>query len=362
MTLGSRSAIAFAIAAVLVTAFIRSNDNPVLKGRKDNSAEGVAKARHSEFMLEPSQQLYNDPYACYMFRGCSVQEWLGAKGTKAITDFLFKGVFELLTMRTKWIDDEIKKRIVVEDDEAAAPYEQMLILGAGYDTRGFRLEFLPNKFKVLEIDQPEVQASKQIKLQNIIVDEKKKSQGKSVVDAKLKQDQVEFVPIDFNTEYDLGASLAKSSFDSNKKSIVLLEGVSQYIPKSSTETTLRKLREVLPTGSILLVSYVPEQCIPTTVSGDDRVPSPTYRPEMCGPERLANMFLNYICPLIGEPWISGWTVSGFESFLKPLGYQVISDTTMSELNEKYLKPLGRDLQEDEILALERYVAAEVIFE
>jgi len=364
MILGSRSAaFVVVIAAFLVTVLLNNNsDNPVLKGRKDNSAEGVAKARHAEFMLEPSDRLYNDPYACYMFRGCFAQEWLGSKGTKAISDFIFKGVFELLTLRTKWIDDEIRKR-VVEDDELA--YEQMLILGAGYDTRGFRLEFLPNNFKVLEIDQPEVQTSKRKKLQNIIDDENKIEGNGSVVSSKLIEKQVEFVPIDFNdAEYSLGAALSSSSFDSIRETIVLLEGVTQYIPKSSTETALRQLHQILPVGSILLVSYVPEQCIPTAVSGEndnnDRVASPTYRPEMCGPQKLANLFLNFICPLIGEPWISGWTVAGFEKFLKPLGFQVVSDTTLNELNEKYLKPLGRDLKEHEILSLERYVAATVV--
>jgi hypothetical protein len=57
------------------------------------------------------------------------------------------------------------------DDETGVDYtgagaEQMIILGAGYDTRGFRLD-LPDTFRVIEIDQPDVQALKIKKLVTI---------------------------------------------------------------------------------------------------------------------------------------------------------------------------------------------------
>merc|ERR1711977_271384 len=134
-------------------------------------------------------------------------------------------------------------------------------------------------------------------------------------------------------------------------------GVTQYIPKSATATALGQLKEVLPTGSVLLISYVPEECIPTDDSdsdsdGSDPSASSRYRPELCGSPRLVDFMVNTICPMIGEPWISGWSVAGFDSFLHQLGYKVMSDTTMTELNDRYLRPLGRELNKNELLSLE----------
>ena len=43
----------------------------------------------------------------------------------------------------------------------------MVILGAGYDTRGFRMD-LPDTFRVMEVDQPAVQTIKKKKLENAI--------------------------------------------------------------------------------------------------------------------------------------------------------------------------------------------------
>ena len=44
---------------------------------KDGTAQGVAKARHSEGLYEPSKRLFLDPYAHAMFPGAAAQAWLG---------------------------------------------------------------------------------------------------------------------------------------------------------------------------------------------------------------------------------------------------------------------------------------------
>jgi O-methyltransferase involved in polyketide biosynthesis len=126
---------------------------------------------------------------------------------------------------------------------------------------------------------------------------------------------------------------------------VILEGVTQYIPKPSTADTLNKLKTLVAPGSILLISYVDR-----TVFEDD--------PSKCGPPKLIQRILK-ISQSTGEAWISGWYPEEFQSFLKDLGYQVLSDTTTKDYNEKYLIPLGRGMQEDEIPCIERFVVAKV---
>ena len=63
---------------------------------------------------------------------------------------------------------------------------------------------------------------------------------------------------------------------------------------------------------------------------------------------------------VGEPWITGFTPDEFELFLQECGYQVLSDTTLSDYNEEYLGLVGRKLSEEEMLCMERFVVAKSV--
>lgn len=293
---------------------------------KDATAQGVAKIRHYEALHKPSMRLYYDPYASYMYKGSFVQTWLGEEGTRWIYNLAMKGVLESLTIRTKWLDDEIMKAI---NDKNAT---QMVILGAGYDTRGFRLDF-PDEFCIIEVDQPAVQNMKRKKLERI---SKEYEQVASRMNAE--SGIVKFLGIDFNTD-SVGTKLTESNspFNRVKPTILILEGVTQYIPKMSTASTLAQLRKIIPPHSTLLVSYVPKNLL----------------------DNPAKHAVVNIAKYAGEKWISGWTAQGFKSFLDELGYEVMSDSIISDLSDKYLAPLNRSLDSNEILSIERYVTAVV---
>jgi len=298
---------------------------------KDGTAQGVAKVRHYESLHKPSKRLYYDPYACHMYKGSFVQTWLGEKATKRLYDLSMKGVMELLTIRTKWYDDQIMEAI--QDKNAT----QMIILGAGYDTRGFRLE-LPEGFSVIEVDQPTVQGFKKKKLENI-------SGQYEHVASRLDSGMVQFLSVDFNTDsIEKKLTEINSPFNRNKPTIVILEGVTQYIPKSSTSSTLTQIHGILPKDSILLISYVPQDLFDN--------------PEKCGPPKSLRSLLR-AAKTVGEPWISGFSPQEFKSFLDNLGYEVVLDSTVEELSDKYLAPLNRSLDKNEILSVERYVLATV---
>merc|ERR1719203_2043245 len=117
----------------------------------------------------------------------------------------------------------------------------MIILGAGYDTRGFRLG-LP--LTCFEVDQPDVQALKKSAIDCMDLSEEQRA-------------KVHLVPVDFNTE-----SASKvgehAEFEKGAKTLVLMEGVTQYIPKEATAETLRCIQALVGSGSILGVSYINE--------------------------------------------------------------------------------------------------------
>jgi len=321
---------------------------------KDGTAMGVAKVRHYEALHKPSKRLYHDPYAAHMYPGSFVQTWLRESGTRWLYDIVFKGVLELLTTRTKWLDDQIMHAVTVGlpgsgyDVGSNVAANQLIILGAGYDTRGFRLDLPPSRgggtnaienkeFQVFEIDQPDVQTRKIQKLQNI-------AKTDSILASKMNS-LVKFIPVDFNKDSIAGNIMAaKSDYDSKKISVVTMEGVTQYIPKSSTADTLSQLHKILAPQSILVITYVPQDIFDN--------------PSKCGPPTLVEKLLKGT-KMAGEPWISGWNPEQFQHFLEDLGYNVVSDTTVKELHDEYLMPLNRGLKDDEILSFERFVVAAV---
>mmetsp|Transcript_10851 Transcript_10851/g.31570 ORF Transcript_10851/g.31570 Transcript_10851/m.31570 type:complete len:348 (+) Transcript_10851:190-1233(+) len=340
----SHCAILFAVVAVVFAKFLVRNVG-------DGSAQTIAKVRHVETMYGKSERLYSDPYARYMYMGSFVMEWMGVSKSQRLFDIFFPGLLELLTLRTKWIDDQIAIHAARgdndsngdDDDDDGSHCGQLVILGAGYDTRGFRLNTFSEGFKIIEVDQPSVQASKRRVLQEI-------AEHNRQVASRLKDGTVTFVPMDFNNHGDSFGETLRIFLDSDQCAIVVLEGVTQYIPKASTASTLKQLNNLLPKGSILLVSYVPQ------VLFDD--PG-----QIAPPDSIR--FLLKGAKWAGEPWISAWNKAGFSEFLSSElcgGYEILSDSAVTELEEQYLFPLrkNRGGSQRPIPPLERYVVARVV--
>lgn len=298
---------------------------------KDRTAQGVAKIRHLEQML--SNRLYDDPYAQEMYPGSTLSAWIGRDTLLNIYRWFQPGMFEIITLRTKWIDEAI----------LASPFDQLLILGAGYDTRGYRLD-LSDGFVTLEVDQPDVQNRKLKNIRRIAQTDEKVA---SRMEKSTTGPTVEYVSIDFNTDCVRAKTILEpTSLDGSKPTIVTLEGVTQYIPDTSTATTLKQVHGLFPEESLLLISYVPDALYDYTNKSPQQVKQ-----------------LNTLLELVkwsNEPWITSWSPESFASFLKDCGYAVVSDVSVEELNDQYLVPLDRGLQEDEKLELERYVVAKIV--
>jgi methyltransferase (TIGR00027 family) len=117
-----------------------------------------------------------------------------------------------------------------------ARLEQFVILGAGFDTRAFRLA-RPGQIRSFEIDTPRTLANKQHLLQK----------------AKIDSTGVSFVAADFETD-DWLARLVESGFDPNQPALCLWEGVMMYLDRAAVESTLRKIAS-LAQGSVLVFDY-----------------------------------------------------------------------------------------------------------
>lgn len=122
-------------------------------------------------------------------------------------------------------------------DQYYADVEQFVSLGAGFDTRAFRL---PKDAQVrsFEIDTPKTQAIKREMLKKAGID----SAG------------ITFVAADFEKD-DWLTRLVEAGFDINKPALFLWEGVIMYLDKEAAEDTLRKIASTAK-GSVVAFDYM----------------------------------------------------------------------------------------------------------
>jgi methyltransferase (TIGR00027 family) len=121
-------------------------------------------------------------------------------------------------------------------DRYLADLAQFVILGAGFDTRAFRL---PKDARVrsFEVDAPKTQAIKREILEKVGID----------------STAVTFVAADFEKE-DWLTRLVDAGFDPGKPALFLWEGVMMYLDREAVEATLRKIASTAK-GSVVAFDY-----------------------------------------------------------------------------------------------------------
>jgi methyltransferase (TIGR00027 family) len=147
------------------------------------------------------------------------------------SDAITKGIYGAQICRTRYIDDAVQAALL-------QGIRQSAILGAGFDTRPYRLAGM-EKVKVFEVDLPSVQEDKKKRL--------KKHFGRL-------PDNVTFVPIDFDTQ-SLEDVLPRAAFDPSRPAVFVWEGVTQYLSEEAVCRTLAFVGKSAP-GSILIFTYV----------------------------------------------------------------------------------------------------------
>jgi methyltransferase (TIGR00027 family) len=122
-------------------------------------------------------------------------------------------------------------------DRSLADIAQFVILGAGFDTRAFRLP-KGTRVRSFEVDAPQTQAIKRAMLKRADID----STG------------VTFVAADFEHE-DWLTRLVDQGFDPAKPALFIWEGVMLYLDREAIEATLRKIASTAK-GSVVAFDYI----------------------------------------------------------------------------------------------------------
>jgi methyltransferase (TIGR00027 family) len=211
----------------------------VQEGRSSRTAEYMALFRALEGRLPARERLFVDPLA---------QRFLGAPLRAAVELARVPGVARLAcrfidrrwpgtrtsaAARTRWIDDRLAAAVAVGA-------RQVVILGAGFDARALRLAALA-ACTVFEVDHPATQARK-----------------RRLLGARAPG-HLRFVATDF-ARGELGAAMASQGYKAQRRSVVIWEGVTNYLSEAAVDETLRWCATAAA-GSELVFTYVHEDVL-----------------------------------------------------------------------------------------------------
>jgi methyltransferase (TIGR00027 family) len=152
---------------------------------------------------------------------------------EAIDDPDIFGFVWLMLVRTRFIDELMERAV-------RSGATQLVILGAGFDTRAQRFSELLKGAAVIEIDYGATQ-------------EYKKRRVAAAMGGV--PGNVVYAPIDFARE-SLGEVLRRAGFESGRRTYCLCEGVSMYVPEEGMKETLRAIAAESAPGSALLLEYL----------------------------------------------------------------------------------------------------------
>ena len=137
-------------------------------------------------------------------------------------------VMMMMALRNQFYDQALR--------EAVVNVEQVVILGAGWDTRAYE-DLRGVDVRIFEVDTPATQQAKIAALQT----------------AGIESGHVTFVETDFNQVSWVDA-LQKHGFDPALPTFVLWEGVTMYLPEEAVRSTLAAVAELGP-GSLIAFDY-----------------------------------------------------------------------------------------------------------
>ena len=268
--------------------------------RSSVTAEFMALFRAQESARPERRRLFNDPFAisflspqfrvvCGLFRVPLVRSLL-----VGLIDARWPGARTSGIARTRLIDDWVSDAVV-------AGARQVVILGAGFDSRAWRLSALRD-LPIFEVDHPSTSAEKRRRLENI---------GAPTC-------RVTFVPVDFDRER-LADALLNAGFQPGRRTAVIWEGVTNYLTADAVDATVRWVG-TLAEGSRLIFTYVHADAL----GGSGR-------------------FKGAARPLLavasaGEPWTFGLRPELLPSYLEERGLRLIEDLGA---NEYRARTMGR---------------------
>ncbi len=213
---------------------------------------------------------------------------------RRLVDLAAPGSYGFAIARTRHFDEALLA-------EVRSGVEQVVLLGAGYDSRPFRFRDALAGIRVFEIDHPGTQARKRHMLERAF---------------QQSPANLTYIAVDFNRQ-SLQQALAEHGFSPERKTLFLWEGVSYYLPQPVVEAVLDFVAGCAA-GSSIVFDYATRGF----VNGD----TTTH-----GGKQVARWLKK-----IREPFVFGLDAAEVDAFLAARKLQLVSDLGPEELERSYL--------------------------
>jgi methyltransferase (TIGR00027 family) len=266
----------------------------------------VALWRARESTRAPATRLFDDAWAP-AFLGWRLR-WalrlsrlpvVGAAFPWSLVDGHWSGSRGTVAVRTRYIDDVLAASL-------RDGVEQVVILGAGFDSRAYRIPGI-ERARVFEVDHPVTQAEK-----------------KDAVTRRLgaPPSHVTFVPVDFST-HTLDAAMPAAGFRAGIRTFFVCEGVTHYLSAADVDALFRYVARTAAVASRMVFTYIHRSVLDgaVTFAGADRTLATVRRG--------------------GEPYTFGFEPAELPGFLAARGLRLTEDVDARTYRERYLTPLGR---------------------
>jgi len=218
-------------------------------------------------------------------RSLAKTEHVLREGKPGIRLEMARGMADLIALRTAAIDKAVREAI-------AGGATQVVILGAGYDGRAWRMPELSG-VNVFEVDHPATQGDKRTR----------------VTELPPAIGIVTFVSIDFERD-SLDTVLQRAGHNRSLPTCWIWEGVVMYLTRDAMRTTLASIAARSAPGSTIIVNY-------HTIH--------------------RGLIARLVFRLIGEPQISAWTPEEMAADLRSVGFLVREDFGMLDWNNQFAR-------------------------
>jgi methyltransferase (TIGR00027 family) len=267
--------------------------------RTSSTAQWTAFGRTLELERPPADRIVSDQYAPVFLsptsRALLAPLRLAGPLVRLAERHPLAGLSAYGLCRHRFIDEQLLAALA---DGAAA---QVLVLGAGYDSRAYRFAFDLAGRPVYEVDLPPLSRHKAA----IVAGDP----------ARFAANTITRVEIDFRRD-SLADRLAASGFVAGAPTFVAWEGVSMYLSRAAVSDTLDTLRAICGRGSVLAMDF---WFALTGTGASSRV-------RRAGARAIA---------LIGEPITFGVPPGEVAGFLGGHGFDVFDLVQSRELAARY---------------------------
>jgi methyltransferase (TIGR00027 family) len=267
--------------------------------KASQTAQYMALFRALETTLPANQRLFIDPYAVSFLDGklkvatrlspiSFVRRYIQNTIHKKIPGAMSSGI-----ARTRYIDDLLHQTVQNK-------VKQVIILGAGYDTRALRLEFL-STLPVIEIDHPNTARKKTQKLKKLL---------------GHLPNHIRYWQIDFNKE-GLPELAAREQLDFSIPTTIIWEGVTNYLTEQAINSTFAFAQQ-FTSGSYIIFTYVHQQVL--------------HEPQhFFGASKLLKDL-----EALDERWTFGFNPEELSAYLQHYNFVLLEDSGALHYRDKYL--------------------------